>query len=118
MSGIPEDRTQQSSTGVPQVAHQQPDQVLAIISLVTGMFSVLTNCCCIYVVPVPALVAIVTGILGLKKVKEGTGGGKGMAMAGLICGVIAIVLAIVFLVLGFVFTFFSEDIGEFLEEKL
>ena len=53
--------------------------------------------------PIPALTAIITGILGLKKVKEGTGGGKGMAMAGMICGIVAIVLGILWLVVAVVF---------------
>ena len=81
MSGFPEGEAQQFPEGAPQVAPQKPDQVLAIISLVTGILSIVTLCCCIYVVPIPAITGIITGILGLKKVKEGTGGGKGMAMA-------------------------------------
>jgi hypothetical protein len=44
--------------------------------------------------------AIITGIIGLNQAKAGTAGGKGLAMAGLICGIAAIVLGVVALILG------------------
>lgn len=66
---------------------------LAIAGMITGI------CGCIPCLTVIALVSAIVGVvlsaLALKKVKEGTGGGRRMAMAGLICGIVAIGLWIV-----------------------
>lgn len=60
--------------------------ILGIVSLV--LF-------CFWYVSVPcAIVAIVLGFIARGKVKAGTGTGGGMAMAGLLCGIISIVLVV------------------------
>lgn len=86
--GLP--RGQQSNTG------------LAVASLVLGIVGIVTDCCCWPVGATLGIAAIITGFLALNQVKEGTGGGKGMATAGLICGIAAIALGILSLILGLV----------------
>ena len=76
--------------------------VLAVVSLITGVLALLSSgCCCVPILsmfsavllPVLSLVAIVTGILGLGQAKV-TGQGKGLSMAGIGLGTGAIVVAL------------------------
>tara|TARA_B110000263_G_scaffold181024_1_gene158569 strand:- start:6636 stop:6965 length:330 start_codon:yes stop_codon:yes gene_type:complete len=69
---------------------QQPNQTLAIVSLVLAILSLPGWCCMLYL-PL-SIAAIITGIIALQKINAGTGGGKGMAMAGVITGGIILVL--------------------------
>lgn len=70
--------------------------VLAIVSLVTGILGVL--CCGSAVFSVAALVC---GFLGRKQIEEsaGTQKGSGMALAGLILGAVGVVLAVIYWIL-------------------
>ncbi|MGI9456034.1 MAG: DUF4190 domain-containing protein [Aeoliella sp.] len=66
---------------------------LAIASMVLGIVSLVLFC--LWYVSVPcAIIAVVLGLVARGKVKDGTGGGGGMAMAGIVCGAIAILLVL------------------------
>jgi hypothetical protein len=78
--------------------------VLAIVSLVTGIVGIVIGC-----IPIAggflgfcsAVAAIVTGVLERKKIERGESSvkGKGMALAGLILGIVAVVFAVVMIIL-------------------
>lgn len=68
---------------------------LAIASMVLGIIS-LVSCCWPYVAIVLALLAVIFGAVSLAKKM----GGKGMAIAGLVCGIIGLIPAVVILVTG------------------
>ncbi len=74
----------------------QPTQtsVMAIISLVTGILGVL--CCNWFVF---SIAATVLGFLGKKEIDEGKKTGKGLALAGLILGIVGIVLGVIIWIL-------------------
>lgn len=78
--------------GQPAYGGGQPQQtsVMAIISLVTGILSVL--CCTWFVF---GIAAAVLGFLGKKEIDEGRKTGRGMAIAGLTLGIVSIVVGIV-----------------------
>lgn len=78
----------------------QKMEVLAIVSLVAGIVSLITCFCCgIFAVPVP-IAAIVTGVLGLKKVNNDPSlGGKPLAMVGIALGAVSLVLMILMMIL-------------------
>ncbi|MEO5678317.1 MAG: DUF4190 domain-containing protein, partial [Acidimicrobiales bacterium] len=84
-------------TGAPAGSGQKTN-VLASVSLVAGILSVLTCGGC----GVVAIGAIVTGILGRNQIKASNGleQGDGMALAGLITGAIGLVLGLGWLVLS------------------
>ena len=64
----------------------------AITSMVLGIIAVIT---CFYGI-ILAILAVIFGHLSLGKIKRNpTLGGKGMAIAGLVCGYIAIVISII-----------------------
>ncbi len=71
---------------------------LAIASMVLGIVSVL--CCCF---PFPGIIGLILGIVALVKVNEGTGGGKGMAIAGVVLNSISTLYAI-FFIINFIIT--------------
>ncbi|MFT3982565.1 MAG: DUF4190 domain-containing protein [Lachnospiraceae bacterium] len=89
---------------VPQYNYQQPVDTeppvsggnigFSITSLVCGILSILC-CCAWYLSIILAVVAIVFGILSLKKNADG----RTMAIAGLITGGLGLVLSIIVLVL-------------------
>jgi hypothetical protein len=58
-----------------------------VASLVLGIISLVTFC-----LPIPAALAIVFGLVGYNQVTKngGEGGGKGMAIAGMVCGGISV----------------------------
>lgn len=74
---------------------------LGIASMVCGILSILTICCMaavpflVYAPVVLGIVAIVLGIVQLVKNES-----KGMAIAGIICGIVGILIFIAFLVIG------------------
>ena len=74
-------------TPSPEYLPPQPQRtnVPAITSLVTGLLSC---------VPLISIVAVITGIMGLKKTKDPAVGGRGMAIAGLILGSIGVLWTI------------------------
>jgi hypothetical protein len=76
----------------PAAGSGSKTNVLAIVSLVTGILGILT-CSCLGVL---SIAAIVTGILGRNQIKASNGleQGDGMAMAGLITGAVGLLLGI------------------------
>jgi len=98
--GAPQHMGTMPSTGLP--SKQPPSTGLAVTSMVLGIVAIVINCCCTLLGAALGIAAIITGFIALNKVKDGTGAGKGMAMAGLICGIIAVVLGIGLLILSLV----------------
>lgn len=85
---------------------KEPANVLAILSLVFGILSLL--CCCWWIVSVIfGATAIILAIFSKKDGKL-----SGIAIGGLVCGIIGCVIHLIFLILGLVFTT-SEFFGEF-----
>ena len=81
---------QQPPYGAPQ---EQKPKGFAIASMVCGIVSIVI-CCCEYVAIPLGIVAIVLGIVSLKKGE----GGKGMAIAGIVCaGVSLLFIAFCFI---------------------
>jgi len=81
--------------GAPQggPGGEQKTETLAIVSAIAGVLG-LSSCCCVCIVPVP-LVAIVTGILGMKKIGQDPGlKGKELAYVGIGLGGLTILLSI------------------------
>ena len=73
---------------------------LAIASMVLGILSLL--CFCAWYISLPlGVIAIVLGVIAKNQADRGQAGGRGMALAGLICGSIAVLLAIILLVIYF-----------------
>jgi hypothetical protein len=86
----------QFQSGGPAAAGQS--QVLAIVSLVVGILSLL---CCAWFVP--GIVAIVLGFLARSKANSDPAsyGGAGLALGGIITGAISLVLGVIVVILYF-----------------
>ena len=69
---------------------------LAIASLVLGIIGLVLSCCVPYVPLLLALLAVVLGGVSLAKKQ----GGKGMSIAGLICGIITLIPSILVVIYG------------------
>jgi hypothetical protein len=65
-----------------------------VASLVLGIISLVAFC-----LPIPSALAIVFGIVGYNQVTKsgGEGGGKGMAIAGMICGGISVIFFLIYI---------------------
>lgn len=74
-----------------------PSSGLAIGALVAGVVALLMFWCAFVGVPV-GIAAVVLGVVALNKVKAGTGGGRGLALAGVITGGVAILVSVVLVV--------------------
>ena len=101
----PSNPYQQTQVETPTAAPaEQPNMVLSIVSLILGIIGFPLGCCCSPLfVHVPfSIAAIVTGMMAMKKVKEGTGGGHGLALAGAICGGVSLVALTIFHILHLV----------------
>lgn len=91
----------QSPFGQPpyeQYPNQQvnkPRNGLGITSMILGIISVVFSCCCYGLSVVLGIVAIILGIVSMRK-NETT---KGFAIAGIITGSIGLVFAVLFIVL-------------------
>ena len=77
------------------------NKTLPIVSLVLGILSI-----CCYVSPLTGIAALITGFLAMKNIKKdpNTYGGKGLAIAGMICGGIFLLIGVIYyilLILGF-----------------
>ena len=81
----------------PAAGQAKPSDAFAIASLVLGIVSLVFSWCC---VGFTGIAAIVFGVLALNKVKAGTGGRRGFALAGIILGAIAVVVYIIFIIIG------------------
>ena len=83
-----------------------PNNTFGVISLVTGILSIVLSVCCFGIFAFAlAIAAITLGIMGSKKADQGQATNKGQARAGLICGVVGIVVAVGWNVLSLVSTF-------------
>ncbi len=77
-------------------AVEKKGNALAIISLITGILSIV--CCCMPIVSVlPGIAAIICGVLGIKKCEK-----VGMAKAGMILGIVGVVLVVISLIFSLV----------------
>jgi hypothetical protein len=79
----------------------EPSNGLAIGALVTGILAIPGACCCYSSVPL-GIAAIIMGIIAMNKAKMSpeTHGGRGMALGGLVCGIIGLGFTILAIVLG------------------
>ena len=94
---------QQSQTQVQ--APQELPQGMAVTAMICGILS-LTGFCCFTGIP-----AVICGRIAMKQADRGEAGGKGMAFAGVVMGVVARVmmaLGILFYVLLFGFVVAAE----------
>lgn len=124
-----QDNNQQYNQGYPQQPLQQgyyqPVVPLpvgkAVASMVLGILSILLGCYIPYITIVMAIIAIILACISMKH-REG---GRGMAMAGLICAIIGVVIAIfVFICLIIVmararemgYSIFSPNFWEYISE--
>lgn len=87
---------------------KKPNKALEIISLVCGILSIIFVCCCPYVSPVFAIAAIVLALVAPKNEK---GKLSGMALAGLILGIIMIIGSVVVIILSFAGTLAGGILG-------
>jgi len=85
--------------GAPAATGQS--NTLGLLSMIFGIVSIPLAFCCLYIGIPLGIAAVITGFLGLNKVKEGLANNKGMAMAGLICGAAGVVLGVVWVILVF-----------------
>ena len=83
-----------ASPGGAQFTYQALPQGYAIASLVLGITSLVTTllCCGGFIFAIPA---IVCGVIGIKQAKQGIAGGRGMAVAGLVIGVVVLALTLI-----------------------
>ena len=118
MSDNPYDSPQQQGTtlGPTYSSQQPPSNGLAVTSMILGIVGIVSDCCCWPLGAALGIAAIITGVIGLNKVKDGTGGGKGMAMAGVICGIAAILLGIASLIGGLVLNQHMPDLLEQMQQ--
>jgi predicted Zn finger-like uncharacterized protein/prepilin-type processing-associated H-X9-DG protein len=82
-AGYPPGVPQQVSYATPQA---QATNGLAVASLVTGILGLFA--------PLVGIVGIVLGIMGLRKTRDPSIGGQGMAIAGIVTGSLGIILSI------------------------
>jgi hypothetical protein len=98
--------------GYPQPGYQVPgyntgatqNNALGIIALVLGILSIPLGCCGFFglLLPIPA---IICGAIGVKKADQGLANNKGMAVGGLICGIVGLLMGAVVSALSLVGTF-------------
>ncbi|MBR2530716.1 MAG: DUF4190 domain-containing protein [Lachnospiraceae bacterium] len=91
----PEYSAPEQETVYAEAAPENQTSVFAIISLVTGILSILC-CCSQWICVILAVSAIVLGILSMNKEESG----RGMAIAGIICGGVGLVLGIIVIIIG------------------
>ena len=78
------------------VQPEQKSSGLAIASMVLGIFALVLSCYIPYLPILLGLLAVIFGGVSLAKKM----GGKGMAIAGLVCGIIALIPAIILIITG------------------
>jgi hypothetical protein len=98
----------------PYQSSVPPNSTLAVVSLVAGILGLS------FVPGIASVVAIITGNMAMKEIRESGGslGGEGMARIGIILGWIAVALAVIgvccFLI-AFAFPFILAPLGFLLE---
>ena len=85
-----------------------PNNVMAIVSLVLGIVALLLAAAC-GVGAVFGVVGVVLGVLGMKKAADLGGTGRGMALAGVVLSAIGIVLSIVLYIVLFALADSAKD---------
>jgi len=81
----------------------QKTHALSIVSLITGIVSMLPSCCCMGFIGIPFAVAgLVTGILGMVRIKAAPDQfkGGGLAIAGIVCAALGLVFGVLELIPG------------------
>jgi hypothetical protein len=80
----------------------EPSTGLALGAMITGILAIPGACCCYSSVPL-GVAAIVMGVIAMNKAKTSpmAHGGRGMALAGLICGVVGLAFTLIVLFMGF-----------------
>lgn len=74
-------------------------KILGIVSLIAGIIAIPASCCCWFLGWIPALTALVTGIIGYLQLRENpTSDAKPFLIAGIVLGAIGLVLAVASLV--------------------
>lgn len=100
--------------GAPQPAYNATagpkNDGLSIAALVCGISGLATLVLCGIGI-VPAILGVIFGVIGKKKVEESGGAlqGRGMALAGAICGAVAIGLFLIWMVLVLIGAFNSDS---------
>ena len=100
--------------GAPQPAYYAPagpkNDGMSIAALVCGISAIPTLFLCGIGI-VPAILGVVFGVIGKKKVEQSGGAlqGRGMALAGAICGAVAIGLFLIWLLLVVIGAFNSDS---------
>jgi hypothetical protein len=85
----------------------------AIGSMVTGICSIIPGCCWIWLGLPLAIVALVLGFLSRKNNEDG----KGMAIAGIVCGIVGLVVVIINIILLVVLKDSAESLAAWLQEQ-
>ena len=75
---------------------EQKSSGLSIASMVCGIVGLVLSCCVPYLPLILGIVGLVLGAISLRK----QAGGKGMAVAGIVCSIITLIPAILMLVMG------------------
>ncbi|HUH07165.1 MAG TPA: DUF4190 domain-containing protein [Egibacteraceae bacterium] len=93
---------QQPAVGWQQPSYQQPSappatNLAAMAALVVGIASLLLFWIPLFG-PLLGLVAIILAVVGMRAARDRAGGGKGMAVGGLITGIAGVILGVLFLV--------------------
>ncbi|MEV6301368.1 flagellar basal body-associated FliL family protein [Actinoplanes sp. NPDC051861] len=90
----------QNPYGAPQpllVSVRPPTSGMAVAALVLGIVGVLGGWCTF---AVPCVLAIIFGCVGLSQTRDGTRSGRGMAIAGLVLGLVPAVIIAVIMIVG------------------
>ena len=79
---------------------------MAVASMVLGIISLPTTCCCIIGLPT-AITGLILGSVAMNQIKTGryAKGSRGMALAGIWCSAIALVLMVLWVMLNFLGSF-------------
>lgn len=79
--------------GAPPQYQQRPGSGLAIASLILGILSVIGFCIPV-LAPLLGLIAVVLGFVALSRIRAGRAAGRGMAIGGLVTGVLGLILGV------------------------
>ncbi|MBQ7767094.1 MAG: DUF4190 domain-containing protein [Lachnospiraceae bacterium] len=86
---------------------EQKSNALAIVSLVTGILSIV--CCCVPIASwITGAAGIVCGVLGMKRCEK-----IGMARIGMILGIVGVVLGFIMFIINLVLTFSGEGLDSY-----
>ena len=94
---------------------QRRSSGLAIAALVCGVLALLSSWTVIGGILL-GLIAVVLGIVALSRVKRGLAAGRGMAIAGIVTGILGTVLAIALIAVGV--SLLNSDAGQQLQDCL